>query len=99
MDSESLKKAPTAAEEPPFSFPEVRSAHWIAQKRDPFFAGMDLQKFSQYMNQETGSQRYSAGDVSGLAKLATHYNDLVGGNDPNPVGEATGNIGASLGAL
>src|SRR5437868_3276513 len=97
-DSQSLEKASTAADEQPLSFTDVKIAHQYAQQRDPFFAGMTLQAFSRHMNEQLGTNKYAAGDVSGLSRLASEYNSAIT-EGPSPISEWSGEQGARLGAL
>src|SRR6266436_1714017 len=79
-----------------FTFPEVQEAYRVAQDSHPFFAGMTLKDFSQFMNQQTSSLRYSAGNISMPGRLAKQYSTGVE-NVLQPFKEYAGALGEKAG--
>lgn len=79
------------------SFPEVQRAYELSQS-DPYFKGMDLQQFSKFMNQQTGTGRYSAGDVGKVGRSVKRISSYID-EGIRPISEPSGQLGAALGGL
>lgn len=84
--------------DPALSYQDVLDAYKIALSKDLKFTEMDVPSFARYMNQSLGTDRYRAGEMTGVKRAMSEAS--LGLDDVlKPAGTALGEVGSGIGEI